>query len=322
MNMIKLFIAICTVFLISIPASAKYKFSVLTQVDTSNTFWQGIKRGMDDACEMLDVDCQLVFNQENGNLQMQLTNLEVLVEQGIDGISLVIVEDTMFDEAVQKAIDAGIPVITTNVDDSEGAAGNARLAFVGQDLYQAGYELAKELSKQFPEGDTHVLLGLSAPGQNWAELRIGGVRQFMEEYKAANPNKKVTWDTIDSGLDTSVTGQRICAYVQGHPETNAYFDAGFWGSGAGECLRDLGLKPGDLLMAMFDLVDITMDEMDKGYVNLTIDQQPYLQGYLPILQMYLMKEFGLSAWDVNTGKALVFPSDVKNIRKYIEMGVR
>ena len=41
----------------------------------------------------------------------------------------------MFDEAVQKAVDAGIPVITTNVDDSEGAAGNARLAFVGQDLY-------------------------------------------------------------------------------------------------------------------------------------------------------------------------------------------
>jgi len=42
-------------------------------------------------------------------------------------------------------------------------------------------------------------------------------------------------------------------------------------------------------MGMFDLVDIVMDEMDEGYVHLTIDQQPYLQGYLPILQMYLMK---------------------------------
>ena len=192
MKLLKISAIFISMMLMSLPANAKYKFSVLTQVDTSNTFWQGIKRGMDDACETLDVDCQLVFNQENGNLQMQLTNLEALVEQGIDGISLVIVEDNMFDEAVQKAVDAGIPVITTNVDDSEGAAGNARLAFVGQDLFQAGYELGKELSKQFPDGDTHVLLGLSAPGQSWAEARIGGVRKFMEEYKAANPNKKVT----------------------------------------------------------------------------------------------------------------------------------
>ena len=271
MKIYKLFALMFAALLIAVPASAKYKFSVLTQVDTSNTFWQGIKRGMDDACDTLQVDCQLVFNQENGNLQMQLTNLEALVEQ---------------------------------------------------DLFQAGYELGKELSKSFPDGDTHVLLGLSAPGQSWAEARIGGVRKFMEEYKAANPNKKVTWDTIDSGLDTSVTGQRICAYVQGHPETTAYFDAGFWGAGAGNCLRDLGYKPNELLMGMFDLVDIVMDEMDEGYVHLTIDQQPYLQGYLPILQMYLMKEFRLSAWDVNTGKAFVYPSDVADVRKYIEMGVR
>ena len=146
---------------------------------------------MDDACETLDVDCQLVFNQENGNLQMQLTNLEALVEQGIDGISLVIVEDNMFDEAVQKAVDAGIPVITTNVDDSEGAAGNARLAFVGQDLFQAGYELGKELSKQFPDGDTHVLLGLSAPGQSWAEARIGGVESLWKNIKLLILEKKL-----------------------------------------------------------------------------------------------------------------------------------
>jgi simple sugar transport system substrate-binding protein len=119
MKLLKISIILISMMLMSLTANAKYKFSVLTQVDTSNTFWQGIKRGMDDACETLDVDCQLVFNQENGNLQMQLTNLEALVEQGIDGISLVIVEDNMFDEAVQKAVDAGIPVITTNVDDSK-----------------------------------------------------------------------------------------------------------------------------------------------------------------------------------------------------------
>ncbi len=57
MKILKIFALLLTALVISIPASAKYKFSVLTQVDTSNTFWQGIKRGMDDACETLKVDC-------------------------------------------------------------------------------------------------------------------------------------------------------------------------------------------------------------------------------------------------------------------------
>jgi len=62
--------------------------------------------------------------------------------------------------------------------------------------------------------------------------------------------------------------------------------------------------------------------MDKGYVHLTVDQQPYLQGYLPILQLYLINKFGLSAWDVNTGKSLIGPSDVETVNKFVEMGVR
>ena len=36
----------------------------------------------------------------------------------------------------------------------------------------------------------------------------------MEEYKAANPDREVTWDKIDSGMDTSLTGQRVCSYIQ------------------------------------------------------------------------------------------------------------
>ena len=105
-------------------------------------------------------------------------------------------------------------------------------------------------------------------------------------------------------------------------ETTAVIGAGFWFAGAGECLRDLGKKPGDVLMGGFDLVPILMDEMSKGYVHLTVDQQPYLQGYLPILQLYLINKFGLSAWDVNTGKALITPADVDAVNRFVAMGVR
>ena len=194
----------------------------------------------------------------------------------------------------------------------------------GQDLFQAGYELAKGLAPQYPDGDVHVLIGLSAPGQSWAEARAGGVKLYMEEYKAANPDRKVTWDVIDSGMDTSLTGQRVCSYIQGYPETTAYFDMGFWGAGAGTCLRDLGYEPGQLLMGMFDIVEIVLDEMRQGYVHLTVDQQPFYQGFLPILQMYFMNKYGLSAFDVNTGKALLYPADIMDpeFQKFVDKGVR
>ncbi|MBN8998417.1 MAG: sugar ABC transporter substrate-binding protein [Rhizobiales bacterium] len=304
-------------------AQEKPKFVYLTQTGIDNTFWQSIKKGMDDACAQFNADCQLIFTTPNGDLQKHLQNLQTVVEQGVDGIVTVIVNDDLYDETIKQAVDKGIPVITANVDDSQGAAGNARLAFVGQDLFQAGYILMQGLYGKIPaDQPVHVLLGLSRPGESWAEARIGGAKKYLEEAKAAHPDRQITYEVIDSSNDISVTASRICQYVQGHPETNAYVDAGFWGAGAGECLRDLGIKPGQLHMATFDLVPVVLDEMKKGYVDLTIDQQPYYQGYIPIMQLAMIKKYGLSAFDVNTGKALVEPKDVDQVMKFVEMGVR
>ena len=275
--------AITITFFMSPANAAKYEFSIVSVSDTSNTFWQGIQKGMDAACEMInswgqdEVDCILVYNQENGNVPMELETVETIVRQGTDGLAVHIVNDDMFDDIMAECIEGGQICLATNVDDSEGAAGNARLSMTGQDLYRAGYELVKGLAPQFPDGPVHVLFGLSAPGQSWAEARINGGIKYMEEYKAANPDREVTWDKIDSGMDTSLTGQRVCSYIQGAPETTAYFDAGFWGAGAGTCLRDLGYEPGQLLMGMFDIVEIVLDEMRQGYVHLTIDQQPFIK---------------------------------------------
>ena len=323
----RMLIGICASFALLagagvVPAAGQeYRFTILTQTGIDNTFWQTIKRGMDDACETYQVDCQLLFTQENGNLQMHLQNLETTIAQGVDGIGTVIVEDNLYDEAIQRAIDSGIPVVTLNVDDTEGGDGNARLAFIGQDLFQAGYEVAKGLLADMDESQPqHVLLGLARPGESWAEDRIGGARKYLDEAIADGWN--LTHDTIDSANDLSVTGQRICQYVQGNPSTTAVIGAGFWFAGAGECLRDLGIPPNTVRMGGFDLVPILLDEMKKGYVHLTVDQQPYLQGYLPIQQLYFINKFGLSAFDANTGKALVRLEDVEAVESFVEMGVR
>jgi len=305
----------------SASAEGKYQFTILTQTGIDNTFWQTIKRGMDDACEDYQVDCQLLFTSENGNLQMHLQNLETTISQGVDGIATVIVDDNLYDDAIARAVESGIPVVTINVDDTEGAEGNARLAFIGQDLFLAGYELAKGLLAGMDKDEPqHVLLALARPGESWAEDRIGGARLYLDEAIADGWN--LTYETIDSSNDISVTGQRICQYVLGNRNTTAVVGSAFWFAGAGECLRDMGVQPGEIHMGGFDLVPILLDEMRLGYVDLTVDQQPYLQGYLPIQQLYFANAFGLSTYDVNTGKALIRPEDVEDLETFSAMGVR
>lgn len=198
-------------------AADKPKFVYLTQTGIDNSFWQSIKRGMDDACAQFEADCQLIFTTPNGDLQKHLQNLETVVEQGVDGIVTVIVNDDLYDETVKKAVDKGIPVITANVDDSQGAAGNARNAFVGQDLFEAGYVLMKGLHAKIPaDQPIHALLGLSRPGESWAEARIGGAKKFLEEAKAAEPNREITYEVIDSSNDISVThAERGCGVEHG-----------------------------------------------------------------------------------------------------------
>jgi simple sugar transport system substrate-binding protein len=289
----------------------------------ANTFWAAVNRGFMDACEQIDADCQLMALRNDGDLQEELTNFQASIAQGVDGIITTLVDNTIFDDAVQAALDAGIPVISANVDDTEGADGNPRLAFIGQDLEQAGYELAKGLSEQFPaEGPIHVLIGVADFSQSWATERGDGVARFMDDYIADNPDREIGYEKIESGLDISVVGGRVAAYIQATPNTTAYFDVGYWHAGAAAALRDLGYEPGQVLLAGFDLVPVVLDEMDAGYIQLTVDQQPYLQGFLPVMQIYLMHKYGLSAWDVNTGKALITPADVATVREYADEGVR
>ena len=142
----------------------------------------------------------------------------------------------------------------------------------------------------------------------------------MEDYKKANPDREITYEKIDSGLDLSLTGQRVAAYVQTKP-TTAYFDVG-WAAGAAVTLRDLGKQPGEILLACFDLVPVVMDEMKTGYIQLTIDQQPFLQGYVPVHELHLINQYKLGAYDVNTGKALVTPDQVDDLIKLSAQGVR
>src|SRR5918999_4349199 len=98
----------------------------------SNTFWQAVKKGFDDACGKIQANCQMIFTQTEGSIAEQQANMQAALAANPDALITSIVDNGAFDELIKGARDKGVVVIATNVDDTEGAAGNARQAFIGQ----------------------------------------------------------------------------------------------------------------------------------------------------------------------------------------------
>jgi simple sugar transport system substrate-binding protein len=289
----------------------------------SNTFWQAVKKGYDDACGKVEAKCSMIFTQTEGSVEQQLANMRAALAAKPDALLTSIVDDHAFDDVIKEARAAGVLVIAVNVDDTEGAKGNARQAFIGQGFKPAGYSLGKAISESFPkEGPIKVLVGISAPGQNWSESRGAGVMQFLEEYKAAHPDRQVSWERIDSGTDLAVTSDRVGAYLNAHPDTTAYFDTGFWCAGVARSLQDRGVAPGKVLLGGFDLVPEVLQQMQKGYVQALVDQQPYMQGFMPVMEAYLNKKVGLAPSDIDTGQGIVRPDQADAIMALSAQGLR
>ena len=289
----------------------------------SNTFWQAVKKGFDDACSKIDANCQMIFTQTEGSIEQQAANMQAALARQPDALITSIVDNNALDEIIAGARAKGIIVIAANVDDTEGAAGNARQAFVGQGFLPAGYSLGEAMSEHFPsEGPIKVLVGISAPGQNWSEQRGSGVLNFMADYKAANPDREVSFERIDSGTDLAITSDRVGAYLSANPDTTAYFDTGFWHAGVARVLKDRGIAPGKVLLGGFDLVPEVLQQMKAGYVQVQVDQQPYMQGFLPVMSVYLSKTVGLAPVDIDTGQGIVRPDQVDGIMELSRQGMR
>ena len=144
---------------------------------------------------------------------------------------------------------------------------------------------------------------------------------FLEEYKASS-GRDISWEKIDSGTDLAITSDRVGAKLAANPDVTAYFDTGFWHAGVARVLADRGDGPGKVLLGGFDLVPEAVEQMKNGYIQVEVDQQPYMQGFMPVMMVYLNKTVGLSPANVDTGQGIVTPADADAIMALSSQGLR
>jgi simple sugar transport system substrate-binding protein len=282
-----------------------------------------VKKGFDDACAKIQANCQMVFTQTEGSIEQETANMTAALASKPDALLTSIPDDNAFDEIIANARKDGVIVLAVNVDDSKGADGNARQAFIGQNFIPAGYALGKKMSELFPkDGPIKAVIGVSAPGQNWSEQRAAGVMKFLEEYKAAKPKREVDIKRLDTGTDGAVVADRVGAYLNANPDTTVYFDTGLWHAYVAQALADRGVPPGKVLMGGFDIVAEVLQQMQAGYIQVEVDQQPYMQGFMSVMEAYLAKNFGLAPADIDTGRGIVVKADVSSLMDLAKQGVR
>jgi simple sugar transport system substrate-binding protein len=287
------------------PKTPKWKFVFVCHV-TTNPFFTPTQYGAHDACALLGTEFQWVGSQ-NSIVAEMVNATRTAITGKADGIALSVVDKTAFRDPVDQALGAGIPVVSYNADGARGDPGTNRLAYIGQGLYESGYALGQRALTQIGSGD--VVGFIATPGQLNIQPRIDGAAQAIKD-----SGKPINFTAVATNADVTKGLSIIDAYVQGHPGVAGLLavDAGST-EAIGQVVKKYSLRGKGLKAAGgFDLVPETLRAIKSGDLDYTIDQQPYLQGFLPVLALYLYKISGglLFPTQTNTGLLFVTKSSV------------
>ncbi len=262
---------------------------------SSNAFFEAVVNGAKDAAAQQGVNIDIQFGEEDASKQK--TIFETGIANKVSGIAINIADDNAYVETACKAMAAGIPIVTFNIDDSRhGAPGSTcRMAFMGQNFVAAGYVLGKRMiaEHKLKKGDK-VFTPVEAPTATYAVQRHEGVQKALTEIGA-------TSEVLGTGNDHAKALDLMTQYLIGHPDTAAVIGLGQTPtSQAVQSIKDAKLK---IPAGGFDISKEILEQVKTGELTAAVDQQPYSQGFYAVTQLALNLKYGLYPSEMDTGGA-------------------
>jgi simple sugar transport system substrate-binding protein len=286
-----------------------YKFVFVNHV-TTNPFFVPTQYGIQDACKLLGCSYQWT-GSESSNVSQMVTAMNTAISSGADGIAVALIDLHAFNKPTEEALAKGIPVIAYNAD----APLNKRLSYVGQELKLAGELMGARIVKDVGSGD--VALFIATPGSANLQPRIEGAEKAIRASGAP-----ITIHTVATGAAVPGEESTINAYWVGHESTKGMYavDGGSTESLA-KVMQKNGLAAKGVKAGGFDLTENTQKLIQSGDLEFTIDQQPYQQGFLPILQLFFWHVSGSLSGPATTDTGLKFVTK-ETVGPYIESKTR
>ena len=308
---------IALILLISLIATlglSQYHFYVVTHGGPADPFWAVVVKGMKDAAQKYGVKATYLAPVKY-SLQEFINDVNSAIAAKPDGLVVTITNKEALDEPLRRAIQEGIPVIAINVPDTRSALKRIPyMCYVGDDEYLAGVKAAEYVLSVFKP--KRAVIAIHEITNTGLLIRAKGITDVFNKYKI--PVEKLN---ITTNPTQGVSNLR--AYLTRHPDTNMIFTLGPVGTlPAVTVVDEMGLE-GKVKIGGFDLTDNMLKWIREGKVLYTIDQQQYLQGYLPIEFLYMYLEHGLSpVGEVLTGPFIVTKNNVQKVEQSVKTGYR
>lgn len=280
-----------------------------------------VYRGAKAAEEDLGPDVTYVWS--DWNPEKMISQFKEAIAAAPDGIAIMgHPGEDAFAPLVDEAESKGIIVTSQNTDlpSIEAKYVAKGFGYVGQGLYTSGLALGKMSIQKWDlkAGDRALVWGLLS--QEMRGLRSKGCIDSLEEAGLVVDYLEIT-DEINA--DATLGVPVVTGYVSANPDVKLIItDHGGLTSTVGTYAKASKLEPGDVKFAGFDLSSASVDAIRSGYLGLILDQQPYLQGYLPILQICLTKTYQFAGLHIDTGSGFVDETNVEVLAGLAEEGIR
>lgn len=301
------------------PAKGKtIKIRILTNAIAP--FWDPMTVGMKRAAAKLpNVDASW-RGPDQGTVQEQKRILETFEAEGVDAISISPRESAPLETEINRLVEKGILVICMDSD----APNSNRLAYIGTNNYEAGKVAGHAAGEVWPDG-AKVMAFVGDKAAENARERLEGFKETAGTYGI---------EVVDVMQDDAIPDkarQNAEDVIQGHPEVNGFL--GLWSYDAPaitQAVIDSG-KQDRIKVVSFDAEPQTLDLLERGAIEATVVQKPYMFGYLSVELLYMMKTMGVQETlmllppkgVVDTGVTVVTPENVGKFKADLdELGVK
>ncbi len=237
--------------------------------------------GMRDAARRLGSQVQTEYHGPvEWDASLEARAIEELIERGVAGLVVTAGDANILVSAIDKAIKAGIPVITFDSD----SPASQRLSFVGTDNYQAGFEAGRTIV-DWLQGQGQVAVS-TFPGPDHLVKRLKGFEAALAQF---GPDIKLVALVNDDGK-TEKAETQFTALLRANPQIDAVFAAhGNPGPGVAAAVQKVGLA-GKVSIMAFDFALPVIELVEKGVIRATVGQNPYLMGYQSMMLAYAARQ--------------------------------
>lgn len=285
------------------PSTPKWKWVFVNHV-TTNPFFQATQYGIQDACAITGTTFQWT-GSETSDVSQMVSAMNAGISANADGIAVALIDPKAFNGPTNTALSKNIPVVSYNAD----TTGNNRLAYIGQDLFLSGQEMGKRIVSLVKSGN--IAIFIATPGSLNIQPRYDGAVSAIKSSGAP-----ITVKEIATGADPNPEQARIDSFWQGNKSVKGMFavDAGST-QGVANVMKKYSLS-GKVHSGGFDLLTPTLQGIKAGNLDFTIDQNAYMQGFLPVIYLYMYKLSGTLLGPPETNTGLTFVTN-KNVGPYL-----